>query len=73
MPSRKVSIILDKIERNLNFLNRFMKNTRIPNFMKIHPVGAQLFHVDGQTDVMKLIVALHSYVKCLKMGGSLTD
>ena len=33
----------------------------ISNFMKIHPVGAQLFHVDrrtdGQTDMMKLIVA----------------
>ena len=73
MPSCKVSIILDKIERNLNFLNRFMKNTRLSNFMKIHPVGAQLFHADGQTDVMKLIVALHNPVKYLKMGGSLTD
>ena len=23
--------------------------------MKIHPLGAKLFHADGQTDVMKLI------------------
>jgi hypothetical protein len=26
--------------------------------MKIHPVGAELFHVDGRTDMTKLIVAL---------------
>ena len=35
---------------NLNFLNKFSKNTQIPNFMKIRPVGAQLFHVDRRTD-----------------------
>jgi len=28
--------------------------------MKIRPVGAELFHADGQTDMTKLIVALHS-------------
>jgi hypothetical protein len=26
--------------------------------MKIHPDGAELFHVDGQTDMAKLTVAL---------------
>ena len=31
--------------------------------MKIRPVGAELFHADGQTDMMKLIVAFHSFVK----------
>jgi len=30
--------------------NRFSKNTQILNFMKIRPVGAELLHVDGQTD-----------------------
>jgi hypothetical protein len=25
--------------------------------MKIRPMGAELFHVDGQTDMTKLIVA----------------
>ena len=38
------------------------------NFIKIHPVGAELFHVDGQTDgrtdrhMMKLIVAFHNFL-----------
>ena len=26
------------------------KNTQISNFMKIRPVGAELFHADGRTD-----------------------
>jgi hypothetical protein len=26
------------------------KNAQILNFTKIHPVGAKLFHADGQTD-----------------------
>ena len=29
--------------------------------MKIHPVGAELFHADGRTDITKLIVTFHSY------------
>jgi hypothetical protein len=35
---------------NENFLDRFSKNTRISNFMKIRPEGAELLHADGQTD-----------------------
>jgi hypothetical protein len=29
------------------FLDRFSKNTQIPNFMKIRPVGSDLFHADA--------------------------
>ena len=32
------------------FLERFSKNIHIPNLMKIRPVGAKLFHADGQRD-----------------------
>jgi hypothetical protein len=35
---------------NMNFLDRFSKITQITNFMKIRPVGAELFQADGQTD-----------------------
>jgi hypothetical protein len=34
----------------------FRKNNQISNFMKIRPVGAELFHSDGQTGMTKLIV-----------------
>jgi len=31
--------------------------------MKIRPVGAELFHADGQTDMTRLIVAIRNCVK----------
>jgi predicted PP-loop superfamily ATPase len=39
--------------------SRKMKN-EISNFMKIRTVGAE-FHMDGQTDTMKLIVAFSGF------------
>jgi len=34
--------------------------------MKIRPVGAELSHADGQTDMTKLIVAFHNYANARK-------
>jgi hypothetical protein len=48
--SCKVPVILVRSYWNLNFLNRFSKNTEIPNLTKIRPVGAELLHADGRTD-----------------------
>jgi hypothetical protein len=45
-----VSVILVRFYCILNFLDRFSKNTQIPNFMKIRPVGDELFHADGRTE-----------------------
>jgi len=38
-------------------LVKFSKNK---NFTQIHPVGADLFHPDGQTDMTKVIFALRN-------------
>ena len=38
--------------RNWNFLDRSSINAQIQNFIKIRPVGAEMFHADGRTDVI---------------------
>jgi len=37
-----------------------LNNTEISNFIKILPVGAELFQADGRTDKTKLIVAFRN-------------
>lgn len=39
--------------------------------MDICPVGAEFFHADRQTDMMKLAVAFHNSVNVLKKGQKL--
>jgi len=34
----------------LEFLDKFAKNTKISDFIKIRPVGVELFHADGRAD-----------------------
>jgi len=53
--SCKVPVFLFRFKWNLNFLYRFSENNEMPYFMKIRPVGADLFHANGQTDMTKLI------------------
>jgi hypothetical protein len=38
----------------LIFPKDFQKITQISNFMKIRPVGADMFHADGRTDMAEL-------------------
>jgi hypothetical protein len=40
--------------------------------MKIRPVGAELFHVDGRTDIAKLIVAFRNFASTPKKQNTIT-
>jgi len=42
------------------------KNTQIQNFMKIQPVGAELFHVNGRTDMTNLRLTFLNFVSAPK-------
>jgi hypothetical protein len=48
------------------FSTDFSKNTQMSNFMKIRPVGAELFHADGRTDMKKLIVVFRNFANAPK-------
>jgi hypothetical protein len=43
------------------FSTDFRRKGQISSFIKIRPVGAELFHAGGQTDMTKLIVALRNF------------
>jgi len=50
----KYSLFVSDFHKNLNFLDRFSKNTQLQNFMTIRPVEAELFHADRQTNMTKI-------------------
>ena len=82
----KGPVVLVTFERKLNFLHRFSKNLQISNFMKICPVGGQLFHADRRRDrhgllgtqahrkegMKKLIVIFRKYTKVPKVYHATT-
>ena len=43
------------------------KRAQISSFIKIRPMGAELFHADRQTDMTKLIVAFHNSANAPKI------
>jgi len=55
--------------QNLSF-DRFSKNTQISNFVKVHPVGNELFHAGGradrQTGMTKLVVTFRNFANAPK-------
>ena len=51
----------------MNILDVFSKKFQTPNFIKIRPVGAELFHADGRKDMAKLIVAFRNFANTSKM------
>ena len=56
----KVPVIVVRYQWKLNFLDRFSKNIKISNFMKIFWVGTKLFNAgrrtDGRTNMTKLML-----------------
>jgi hypothetical protein len=36
------------------------------DFLKIHPLGDELFHADGQTDMAKLIFAFRKFARATR-------
>jgi hypothetical protein len=50
----------------LELPERFSKNTQISNFVKIHPMGAELFHADGRADMAKLRAAFRNFANLPK-------
>jgi len=61
-----VPVVLARLQRNLKFFDRLSGNTEIRNFKEIRQVGAELFHMDGETDVMKLVVTFLSFTNAPK-------
>jgi len=59
-------VILVIFESQLHFLDRFSKNNDISSFMKIHLVGAELFHADGRTYMTKVTVVFRNFSKAPK-------
>jgi hypothetical protein len=59
--SCKLSLSLVRCQWNLNFPDRFSKTTQILNFMKIHSMGVEMFHVEGWTDMTKQTVDCYNF------------
>ena len=64
--ARQVLVILDWLQRNWNFFNRFSTSLQISNFINTRPVGTELLHADRRTDMTKQTVASHYFSKVPK-------
>jgi hypothetical protein len=54
-------LFLSDFNKTLFFFIYFRKKFPVSDFMQIRPVGAELFHMDGQTDKTKLIVVFGKF------------
>ena len=59
----KYLLFLSDFNETWSLSTDFRKKTQISNFMKIRPVRVELFHVDGRTDMTKLIVTFRDFAK----------
>jgi len=71
-PRVKLELFLPDFNETLIFLDTFSKKPQLLNFMKIRPVGADLFCAEGWTngrtvrDMTKLIFAFRNFANALK-------
>ena len=59
-----------QIVMELDFFDRFSKNTQISNSMNIRQVGTEFFHADGRTE---LITTCHNYANSPKHDGLIAN
>jgi hypothetical protein len=52
----------------LEFTQRIFGKSQISSFIKIRPVGSELFHADKQTDMTKAVVVFAIFRTRLKIG-----
>jgi hypothetical protein len=62
----KYRLFVSDFKGNFDFLDRFSKNTQILNFMKIRPLGAELFH----SDMTEIIVAFSHFANAPQPAGT---
>jgi hypothetical protein len=68
-PSCKVPVIFCQILMKIELSRHISESPQISNFMKIHPVGAELSHTEGRKRPMtKVIVASGNFVTVPKNG-----
>ena len=61
-----VKLFLSEFNETWIFSTVFKKIPNFPIFMKILPVGAELFHADRRSDMAKLIVAFRNFANTLE-------
>jgi hypothetical protein len=66
MASRKAPVIDVRCRLNLTYFDRFSESTHISYLMRMRRVGAKLFHADGQTDMIKVIVTFRHFANAPK-------
>ena len=49
------------IVMKFGFSRHIMEESHISNFIKIHPLGAEMFHADRRTSITKLIIAIRHF------------
>ena len=62
----KYPLFLSDFNKILILSTDFLKKAQVLSFVKTRPVGAELFHADGRTDMTKLIVAFRNFANAPK-------